>query len=273
MTPPGTDDGPDDETLERAKRLVRREPPRFRRVEVRSVEPLSPHMRRVRLAGPELEGLTVDQPAASVRLLLPPPGGALEMPEWDGNEFLSPGGERPPIRTLTPRRMDPDDAWLDLDIVLHEGGVASDWVRNARPGDEVAVSGTGRGFDIDDDVAAYVLAGDEPALPAIGQLLEWIPDDVPVDVHVELSRPDARIELPDHPRADITWHELPDGSRPGNSLISAVESVEIPDGGHVWVAGEAAAVQRIRKHLGDERGLPRSQTTVRGYWKLGRPAS
>jgi NADPH-dependent ferric siderophore reductase len=38
----------------------------------------------------------------------------------------------------------------------------------------------------------------------------------------------------------------------------------------VWVAGEAAAVQRIRRHLFEDRGLPRSQASVRGYWKHGR---
>ena len=39
------------------------------------------------------------------------------------------------------------------------------------------------------------------------------------------------------------------------------------------MAGEAAAVQRIRKHLFDERDLPRSHCTVRGYWKHGRAGS
>jgi len=38
----------------------------------------------------------------------------------------------------------------------------------------------------------------------------------------------------------------------------------------VWVAGEAAAVQRIRRALFEERGVPRSRATVRGYWKHGR---
>jgi NADPH-dependent ferric siderophore reductase len=38
----------------------------------------------------------------------------------------------------------------------------------------------------------------------------------------------------------------------------------------VWVAGEAAAVQRIRRHLFAERGLTRAQAVVRGYWKQGR---
>jgi NADPH-dependent ferric siderophore reductase len=28
--------------------------------------------------------------------------------------------------------------------------------------------------------------------------------------------------------------------------------------------------QRIRRHLFEERGLPRPQATVRGYWKHGR---
>jgi len=36
------------------------------------------------------------------------------------------------------------------------------------------------------------------------------------------------------------------------------------------VAGEAAAVQRIRRHLFTERGVTRSHAAVRGYWKHGR---
>ena len=38
----------------------------------------------------------------------------------------------------------------------------------------------------------------------------------------------------------------------------------------VWAAGEAAAVQRIRRHLFEQRGLTRTQAVVRGYWKHGR---
>lgn len=81
---------------------ARREPPRFRRVALRRVEPLSPHMTRITLAGTDLEGLTVTLPAASVRLLLPSPGTReLIVPSWNGNEFLLTDGARPTIR---PRR-------------------------------------------------------------------------------------------------------------------------------------------------------------------------
>src|SRR4029077_9329305 len=87
----------------------RRDPPRFRRGMVRRVEPRSPRLLRVTLAGPELQGLTVEHPAASVRLLLPSAAsGELVFPAWNGNEFLLADGRRPVIRTFTPRRLDRD---------------------------------------------------------------------------------------------------------------------------------------------------------------------
>jgi NADPH-dependent ferric siderophore reductase len=38
----------------------------------------------------------------------------------------------------------------------------------------------------------------------------------------------------------------------------------------VWAAGEAAAMQRIRRHLFEHLGVPRSHAVVRGYWKRER---
>jgi NADPH-dependent ferric siderophore reductase len=52
--------------------------------------------------------------------------------------------------------------------------------------------------------------------------------------------------------------------------VDAVQGAAIPEGTRVWVAGEAAAVQRVRRHLFEERGVPRPMTWVRGYWKHGR---
>jgi len=73
-------------------------------------------MIRVTLAGSELEGLTVELPAASVRLLLSSRGAhELAIPSWNGNEFLLSDGRRPDIRTFTPRRVDPTDVELDLE--------------------------------------------------------------------------------------------------------------------------------------------------------------
>ncbi|MGH7419108.1 MAG: siderophore-interacting protein, partial [Candidatus Rokuibacteriota bacterium] len=195
---------------------VRREPPRFRRVAVSRVEQLTPRMVRVTFHGSELEGLTVDDPAASVRLLLPSPGtAALVMPTWNGNEFLLPDGRRPTIRTFTPFRVDADALELDLEIVIHGGGAASEWAAAAQPGDPAAISGPGRGYAIDRDAPAFLLAGDETAIPAISQLLEVLPTDRPVQVYVEVAHPDARLPLPDHPRAAVEWCDLPPGGSRG----------------------------------------------------------
>ncbi len=248
---------------------TRREPPRFRTVVVRRVEPRGPRLTRVTLGGSELAGLTIGQPAASVRLLLPAEARQLVMPTWNGNEFLLPDGRRPPIRTFTPRRFDPDALELDIEIVRHGAGAASEWVTAAQPEDPTAVSGPGRGYVVDDDAPAFLLAGDETAIPAISQLLEVLPRQPPVDVHVEVAHPEGRLDLPGHPHAAVTWHDLSPGASPGDALVDAVRGAELVPGSRVWVAGEAAAVQRIRRHLFEDRGVPRAATTVRGYWKRG----
>ena len=87
------------------------------------------------LGGHELSDFSLSEPAASVRVLLPStPGSDLVIPVWTGNEFLLPNGERPVIRTLTPRRFDATAGELEVQIVVHDGGAASRWVSAAAAG-------------------------------------------------------------------------------------------------------------------------------------------
>jgi NADPH-dependent ferric siderophore reductase len=233
---------------------------------VQRTEPVTPRMVRLTFAGDELEGFTVVKPAASVRLLLPSPGTAeLVMPAWNGNEFLLPDGARPIIRTFTP--VPGVDGELAVDVVLHGTGAASAWATAANPGAPVALSGPGRGYDVDAAAPAYLLAGDETAIPALKQVLAALPSSTPVHVHIEIAHDDARQPVGG---ADVQWHLQPGGARTGDALVAAVEHAEFTHETRVWVAGEASAVQRVRKHLFDVRGISRSQTSVRGYWKHGR---
>jgi NADPH-dependent ferric siderophore reductase len=240
-------------------------------VVVRGIEPVTPRLVRITFGGAELEGLTVDQPAASVRLLLPSPGEReLVVPTWNGNEFLLPDGSRPTIRTFTPFRVDSEAHELDVEIVVHGSGAASEWATAVAGGEPAAISGPGRGYAIDGDAPAYLVAGDETAIPAMSQVLDALPADTPVQVHIEIAHPNAELALTDHPRATVAWHLLPPGAPPGGALVDAVRAADFPRETRVWAAGEAAAVQRIRRHLIQERDMPRAQTAVRGYWKHGR---
>ena len=248
---------------------ARRPPPALRRGTVTAASLRTPRLRRVTVAGPELVGLEPAQPAASVRLLLPH-HGELVLPQWNGNEYLHDGGTRPHLRTLTPLRIDPQAGEVDLDIVLHGSGPLATWAVDAAVGDEVAVSGTGRGYDIEAGAPAFLLAGDESALPAIGTILAALPEGAAGEVHVELGEATGRLELPRPSGMTVTWHTLPPDDAPGAALVRAVTATTVPDGSRVWVAGEAAAVQSIRRHLFEALGLERKRCTVRGYWKHGR---
>jgi len=86
------------------------------------------------------------------------------------------------------------------------------------------------------------------------------------------QRPRRPIGTHAGPATTLRWLDLPEGAAPGTAMVEAIESLGAMPA-VVWVAGEAAAMQRIRTHLFDGRGLTRSQATVRGYWKLGRSAT
>ncbi|HEV7526849.1 MAG TPA: SIP domain-containing protein, partial [Acidimicrobiia bacterium] len=105
--------------------------------------------------------------------------------------------------------------------------------------------------------------------PAIGQLLGLLPVETPTQIHIE-ARPAARVELPAHARTTVAWHDSTPGAPSGAALVAAVRAADIAPGTRIWAAGEAASVQRIRRHLFEERGVTRADATIRGYWKHGR---
>jgi NADPH-dependent ferric siderophore reductase len=233
---------------------------------------VTPHLVRVTLGGTELAGLEPGLPAASVRLLVPP-RGELVIPAWTGNEFLLPDGTRPALRTLTPRRWDATRTELTVEVVLHGDGPLSTWAATDGLGDVAAVSGTGRGYTIDESTPQFLLAGDESALPAITLLLDALPTECDVRVLLEVAGDDAHVDLPSRRRTTVQWSTLAAHARPGDALVAAVTAATIDPDVRVWAAGEAAAVHRIRRHLFEERGLPRTHALIRGYWKYGREST
>ncbi|ESR23718.1 siderophore-interacting protein [Lutibaculum baratangense] len=248
-------------------------PPYFREMRVVSARDVTPRMRRVRLAGENLERFT--HGGLHVRLLLPPRRDVA--PVWpilgaDGDIAWPDEGERPAMRVYTIRHIDARAGLVDVDFVLHEGdhmpGAA--WAAEASPGDVVGMTGPG-GSGVG-EADWYLLAGDETALPAIGRILEEMPAGRRVVALVDVADAAERQELRTRADLDLRWLER--GGRPAGTtdlLAEAVRGIELPQGPRVfaWAACEFEAFKTIRGHFRKSLGLAREDHLAVAYWRRG----
>jgi NADPH-dependent ferric siderophore reductase len=224
--------------------------------EVTRVRALTPRMLRVTFGGEALSAFEWNGPAAHIKLIFPAAADAAA----------------PTMRTYTPRRFDARVPELDVDFVIHGEGPASNWAAQAAPGQHLSIAGPGRSYAIDAEAGWYVLVGDDSAIPALGTILEALPADLPATVLAEVvDQAEARDFSAPRARSSIRWITRgADTARAGQALEQAVRALELPPGnGRVYVACEADAMRRIRRHLLHERALPRANLVTRGYWRLG----
>jgi len=87
---------------------------------------------------------------------------------------------------------------------------------------------------------------------------------------IEIGHGEDVQDLPTRADAEITWLVRGAGPRP----VDAISGARLPDGRpYAWIAGEAAEVRTLRRHLvaaGPEgRGFDRRRVTFTGYWRRG----
>jgi NADPH-dependent ferric siderophore reductase len=156
------------------------------------------------------------------------------------------------------------------------------------------------------DASCLLIAGDETAVPAICAIVESLPEGRRAHVLLEVPTAGDALNLAAPDGVRVTWlPRLVDG-RPaprgllltravmatvtelGDDLAPApvpdLEDVEIDtgilwevppeprgtSGAYVWLAGEAAVVKSLRRHLVSEVGIPRTSVAFMGYWREGR---
>jgi NADPH-dependent ferric siderophore reductase len=234
-------------------------------VTVKNVEHLSPHVIRVTFTGDELGTFGWNGPASHIKLMLPNPGQKeLQMPVPEGTRSI--------MRTFTPRRFDADTRELDVEFFVHGDGPASTWAAQAAAGQKLIVAGPGRCYAVDQDARWFLLAGDETAIPAIATILEALPPSTDAHVFIEVADPREERPLITLAKASIVWLKRADSNPAtiGSELEGAIRHIGFPEGpGRIYVACEAGAMRRIRKHLLTERNVERERLVTRGYWKLG----
>jgi NADPH-dependent ferric siderophore reductase len=220
--------------------------------EVASSDQLSPHMQRLDLTAPELDGFTYS-PGQDVMLLV-----AAE-------------GIRPVRRRYTIRRLDSAARQLTLDVVIHGAGPGERWIRAAKPGDRIEGIGPRGKISPSPDADWHLFMGDESAMPAILAMTESLPGDSNATIVLEIPDPEDEQEVLAAARTRVSWlHRL---SRPaGDPTVLAAEAAEVelpPGNGHAYLLGEAKVVLRLREILAG-RGLAQDQMSPKAYWGRGR---
>ena len=235
------------------------------------MSPVSSRLIAVLVTGDDLGGFADAAPTSHLKVFLPADGQeapSLPAQAPDG-AVIAPDGPPPVVRTYTPRRYDPATQTLEIQFLLHGAGPASEWAQRAKPGDKLAVAGPGGRFSLEPVADSWWLAADESAIPAVGTLLEALPETAAADVHIEVDGPDDEIEFTAPAKTTITWHRRHRRDEFGAELIAAAHAASIPDATRVWVACEAAAMRDIRRYLLTSRLVPPASLVTRGYWRAG----
>jgi NADPH-dependent ferric siderophore reductase len=217
---------------------------------------VTPHMRRVVLSCPDIGEMKL-KPGQSAVLLLS---------ETDG-DFLK--------RHYTIRSIDRAARRITFDFVLHGDTPGANWVRNAKPGDEIDALGPRGHVWLHPEADWHLFAGDETALPAISAMLEGLkPGDVATAI-IEVANKDEEQKLPTQAGARIAWLHRNGPPRPGSRpLIDALAAIAVPNDRkvHAYLAGETSTV-RTQRHGLIARGLAKEQISAEGYWRPGRIGS
>ncbi|MFC8792446.1 SIP domain-containing protein [Streptomyces cinereoruber] len=255
----------------------------LRELTVLRAENLTPGMRRLTLGGPQLDAFVKDGlelPALRtegfddhVKFFFADETGRLVLPRQQVSSLDWSDG-RPVAKDYTPVSHDPEKGEIVFDFVRHEGGVASTWAENAAPGDSAWIAGPKMSHSHPEGADWILVVGDETALPAIGRWLAEMPEGTEARVFIEIGEDSHRQELPTKADAEIVWLSR-NGAPAGTTdlLEQAVRAADWPPGTvFAWVAGEAVTLKGIRRHLATERGVPREQTHITGYWRRTAPA-
>ena len=243
----------------------------FHEATLLSRQQLTPGMIRLTFGGPGLHAFkSTGIGDEYLRLFFPnEKTGKLHLPHIseDGRWTYPDGQDALRYSTYTVRRYRPELGEMDIDFVVHEGGVASEWAQRAVPGDRITINNPRGLYAPPADTVWQLLVADATGVPALSRLLEQTPRHVQSRVFIEVARSEDEQELPGHPGATVTWlHRSGNGVAPSR-MGDVVRAVPLPPTpGYLWVAGEQKVVRSIRKFVRQELKLPPDRYELVGYW-------
>jgi NADPH-dependent ferric siderophore reductase len=221
---------------------------------VTAIEPVTAHMRRIRVEGDEVARLTWTA-GQQVRVHV--------------SDVLDPHSWRRPRDILRTYSIWRYDGGLELCVLDHgTGGPGARWAAELRIGQPVTFGRPEGSFVLKDGVPYHVFAGEETAAVAFGAMLAALGTGTPAHPLLEVAGPGDRLPL----ARDVPW--LYRDGRPAAasaSLLEAARRLELPnEPGAAYLAGEARTVQMLRRHFVAERGWPRQAVRTKPFWAPGK---
>ncbi|ONI84108.1 NADPH-dependent ferric siderophore reductase [Actinosynnema sp. ALI-1.44] len=202
----------------------------------------------------------------------------LTMPTFSNNAWLAQFlltrvAHRPWVRNYTVRAFRTDPLEMDIEFALHgDAGPASVFATSALPGDPVGIFDEGIGYLPTADASRQLIVADESAVPAALAILERAPETLSADVYLEVPHTDDIRELETKATVTVHWLARNDsGEVPGKLALRTLKDTTLPEiPQYTWVAGESALATGVRRHLVQERSVPKSAVTFIGYWRHGK---
>ncbi len=238
--------------------------PGMRMLTVKAAWRLTPKMIRVVFAGPELDGFPEGCDGGNSKLLLPEVGETRE-----GFAKRIANGPAPARRTYTVRSYAAGE--LTLDFVDHgDTGPASKWANRAVPGDFLAFMGPTSAKIETYTADWYLVAADLSALPIAAVTLEAMPREARGVAIFEVPSDADRQEINIPDGIDVHWLVQPDPHYPSTAQEDFIRSLAWPHGRvQTCIAGESGVIKSLRDFLHNEMQVPRADTYISGYWKIG----
>jgi len=241
-----------------------KKPPRI--LSVKDAWYLTPNMIRVVFAGPDLDGFPSGRDGGNCKLLIPDMGESK-------TQFLKrlQSGSPPVKRTYTVRKFDTARQELSIDFVAHgDEGPASRWASHAQAGDFIGFMGPSPAKLAEFNADWYLVAADPSAIPVAAVALEAMPRNAKGIAVFEITSPEDRQDIDAPKGIDVHWLIHPDPHTPSTAQVGFIKAMPWPEGRvQTCIAGESSVIRALRDFLANDKHVPRSDTYISGYWKIG----
>lgn len=237
---------------------------RFRALTVLKSEPIAPGFQRVTVGGPDLDGFTSPGFDDHIKLFFPDDPQAFELPQATDEGIVWKSEVRPPSRDYTPL-YNAERHELDIDFFIHNGGIASRWAQQARPGDKLFTGGPRGSLIVPEHYGWQLYVCDETGMPALRRRLEALQASGfsgQLTAIVSVQDIASKAYLAHLSGFTIEWVT---GSSEA-AIASRLASLKVPEQDYfLWLTGEGKVIKRLSARFETPEIAPQLLRAV-AYW-------